>query len=54
VTGDNIPHFENNVTHVELDYFTNVELNWMIAMWQEGTKWPGDEMTGDEMKGDES
>jgi hypothetical protein len=26
VTSDKIPHFENNFTHVELDYFTNVEL----------------------------
>jgi hypothetical protein len=47
VTSDNIPHFENNFTHVELDYFTHEKWNWM--MWQEGTKWPGDEMTGDEM-----
>jgi hypothetical protein len=43
VTSDNIPHFENNFTHVELDYFTHVESNWM--MWQEGTKWLGEEMT---------
>jgi hypothetical protein len=30
VTSDNIPNFENNCTHVELDYFTHVELNWMM------------------------
>jgi hypothetical protein len=36
VTSDNIPHFEKNFTRVELDYFTHVELNWM--MWQEGMK----------------
>jgi hypothetical protein len=30
VTSDNILHFENDFTHVELDNFTHVELNWMI------------------------
>jgi hypothetical protein len=36
VTSDNIPHFENKFKHVELNYFTHVELIWM--MQQEGTK----------------
>jgi hypothetical protein len=30
VTSDNIPHFENNFTPVELDYFTHMEMNWMM------------------------
>jgi hypothetical protein len=41
VTSDNIPHFENNFKHVELNYFTHVELIF-------------DATRGDEMKGDES
>jgi hypothetical protein len=30
VTSDNIPNFENNFTHVELDYFTHVEFDYVI------------------------
>jgi hypothetical protein len=39
VTSDNIPHFEYNFTHVELDYFAHVELNWMMR--QQGTNYQG-------------